>query len=134
MASLSTGGGGGEGVPEGTVTVWSGTLSDIPDGWLLCDGNNGTPDLTDRFVVGAGGGYSVDGRGGAEAHALSTSEMPSHNHGQNVDTSGNTGTHDPPASGAADADRTEGVTTTTGGDSAHENRPPYHALAYIQKA
>ncbi len=36
-----------------TIVMWSGTIATIPDGWVLCDGNNGTPDLRDKFVVGA---------------------------------------------------------------------------------
>ena len=41
-------------IPSGVIVMWSGTTSDIPTGWVLCDGDNGTPDLTDRFVIGAG--------------------------------------------------------------------------------
>jgi len=40
-------------IPPGVIVMWSGTIADIPDGWALCDGNNGTPDLRDRFIVGA---------------------------------------------------------------------------------
>lgn len=40
-------------VPSGAILMWSGTISNIPSGWVLCDGTNGTPDLRDRFVVGA---------------------------------------------------------------------------------
>lgn len=45
-------------VPRGVITMWFGTTSNIPAGWALCDGGNGTPDLRDRFVIAAGGGYS----------------------------------------------------------------------------
>jgi hypothetical protein len=45
-----------EGVPAGTIVMWSGTTGDIPTGYVLCDGNNSTPDLRDRFVFGAGTG------------------------------------------------------------------------------
>lgn len=40
-------------IPAGCILMWSGAIADIPAGWVLCDGNNGTPDLRDRFVVGA---------------------------------------------------------------------------------
>lgn len=39
-------------VPPGVIVAWSGVLSSIPSGWLLCDGNNGTPNLIDRFLQG----------------------------------------------------------------------------------
>lgn len=39
-------------VPPGVIVAWSGVLNSIPSGWLLCDGNNGTPNLIDRFLQG----------------------------------------------------------------------------------
>ncbi|MGJ0848633.1 hypothetical protein ACR77J_18340, partial [Tissierella praeacuta] len=49
----------GSGVPKGAILMWSGSIANIPEGWALCDGNNGTPDLRDRFIVGAGRAYSI---------------------------------------------------------------------------
>jgi hypothetical protein len=46
---------GGSAVPSGAIVMWSGTVASIPQGWLLCDGQNGTPDLRDRFIKGATG-------------------------------------------------------------------------------
>lgn len=46
-------------VPRGAIMMWSGTMSDIPAGWALCDGSRGTPDLRSRFIVAAGSGYAV---------------------------------------------------------------------------
>ena len=40
--------------PSGSIALWHGTLAAIPSGWIVCDGFNGTPDLRDRFVLGAG--------------------------------------------------------------------------------
>lgn len=68
------------GVPVGGIILWSGLLTDIPDGWALCNGLNGTPDLRDRFVVGAGTSYNPGGTGGANTVALSINEIPSHAH------------------------------------------------------
>ena len=51
-------------VPKGGIIIWSGSVNDIPAGWVLCDGSNGTPDLRDRFVLGAGNNYTVGATGG----------------------------------------------------------------------
>ena len=45
-------------VPVGGIIMWSGTTENVPAGWRLCDGNNGTPNLTDRFVIGASRTFS----------------------------------------------------------------------------
>ena len=67
-------------VPVGTIVLWSGTTSNIPTGWVLCNGSNGTPDLRDRFIVGAGSTYSVGATGGEASHTLTEDELPSHTH------------------------------------------------------
>jgi len=56
------------GVPSGTITLWSGAIVDIPSGWFLCDGNNGTPNLKNRFIIGAGGTYNPGDSGGYNTH------------------------------------------------------------------
>ena len=65
---------------SGMIILWSGNTGNIPTGFVLCDGNNGTPNLTDRFVVGAGAAYSPGATGGSSSVTLSTSQLPSHNH------------------------------------------------------
>ena len=60
--------------------MWSGQSSNIPSGWALCNGQNGTPNLQDRFIVGAGNQYSVGATGGANEVTLTTAQMPSHTH------------------------------------------------------
>src|SRR3990172_3920103 len=60
----------GSGIPSGGIILWSGPADQIPSGWALCDGANGTPDLRDRFVVGAGGGYEIGATGGEAKHPL----------------------------------------------------------------
>ena len=62
------------------IILWSGNTGNIPTGFVLCDGNNGTPNLTDRFIVGAGGAYSPGASGGSSTVTLSSSQLPSHNH------------------------------------------------------
>lgn len=74
-------------VPSGMIAQWSGAIGTIPTGWKLCNGTNGTPDLRDRFVIGAGGSYGVGGAGGS-ANAV----VVSHNHAAvSVSTSAFTG-------------------------------------------
>jgi hypothetical protein len=62
-------------IPTGAILLWSGSIGSIPAGYVLCNGNNGTPDLRDRFIVGAGSTYAVDATGGS-ADAI----VVSHNH------------------------------------------------------
>ena len=61
--------------------MWWGSVATIPLGWVLCDGTNNTPDLRDRFIVGAGNSYSLNNTGGASTVTLTLNQMPSHNHG-----------------------------------------------------
>ena len=115
-------------IPTGIIVMWSGPIANIPEGWVLCDGNNNTPDLRDRFIVGAGNTYAIGNTGGENFHTLTVNEMPSHNHG--------TGVPDPSrraADGVGNAKCINGNTSHTGGGQPHENRPPYYALAYIMK-
>lgn len=67
-------------VPSGAILLWSGSTASVPSGWYLCDGANGTPDLRDRFVVGAGGSYAVGATGGAASVTLDSTQIPSHTH------------------------------------------------------
>lgn len=46
-------------IPSGTIIIWSGAINAVPSGYYLCNGSNGTPDLRDKFVVGAGNSYAV---------------------------------------------------------------------------
>ena len=85
-------------LPRGIITMWSGATNAVPSGWALCDGNNGTPNLKDRFIVGAGQSYGVGNTGGnwtqtpsvwtnaagtgiqVAGTAINTSQMPWHTH------------------------------------------------------
>ena len=60
---------GDEPLPKGVIVMWSGALAEIPNGWILCDGNNGTPDLRDRFVMGAGTSQYQGTFGGSFTHS-----------------------------------------------------------------
>jgi hypothetical protein len=65
----------GTGIPTGVIFLWSGSIASIPSGFALCDGTSGTPDLRNRFIVGAGSTYAVNATGGS-ADAI----VVSHNH------------------------------------------------------
>lgn len=81
-------------IPVGAIMMWSGTLASIPSGFALCDGTsaNGqaTPDLRDRFIVGAANQANPGTTGGANNLTLTTSNMPSHSHGVGTIGSGHT--------------------------------------------
>ncbi|MCB0686366.1 MAG: hypothetical protein KDC53_07570, partial [Saprospiraceae bacterium] len=74
-------------IPAGGIIMWNGGA--VPDGWALCNGQNGTPDLRDRFVVGSGSTYAAGSNGGSSAVTLDTTNLPRHAH----DFAGNTGTN-----------------------------------------
>lgn len=67
-------------VRTGVIWMWSGAIANIPSGYQLCDGTNGTPDLRDRFIVTAGGSYSVGATGGSATISLDISQIPVHSH------------------------------------------------------
>ena len=78
----------GAAVPSGGIIMWSGAVSAIPTGWVLCNGSNSTPDLRNRFVLGAGSTYAVNATGGATTDSVTTDSAGSHSHGG---TTGNDG-------------------------------------------
>jgi hypothetical protein len=80
-------------IPAGVILMWSGSIASIPSGWVLCNGSSGTPDLRDRFIVGAGSTYAVNATGGSAAvtpagsvsgsiggTAITEAQMPKHFH------------------------------------------------------
>jgi hypothetical protein len=135
-------------IPAGGIFLWSGSIGSIPAGYVLCNGSNGTPDLRDRFVVGAGSTYAVDGTGGS-ANAI----VVSHTHTASVTDPGHTHGIFEPGSGAASqsgagevrmfqtltatsASNTTGISVTNasaGTSGTNANLPPYYALCYIMK-
>lgn len=146
----------GSTVPDDSWVICDGTVISDP---LSAYNGQTSPNLSGRFIVGLGKStdgattYSINNTGGEQTHTLITSEMPSHNHG--VTDPGHTHSHDDRyVTGGSDkamanlgsdnkkdetTSRTTGSKTTgisinnTGGGGAHENRPPYYALAYIMR-
>lgn len=148
-----------DGVPSGIITMWSGTYATIPTGWNLCNGTNGTPDLRDRFILGATVESDIGVTGGQHSVALTVDQMPSHNHTGTISTDGshthtvtdayvadtsaggyNGGTGGDPNTSTTRTTSSAGSHThtvtvnSTGGGQAHENRPAFYKLAYIMKA
>ena len=139
----------------GMIVMWSGHSNQIPPGWALCNGSNGTPDLRGRFIVGKGSGtyssspsgdsysYSHGATGGQQRVKLTTSELPSHNHANGEYdrlVRFNTGSDGEEAFDGNGSDNTNRFNLrwhhnirSVGGNRSHENRPPYFALCYIMK-
>jgi microcystin-dependent protein len=131
-------------VPKGLISMWSGAIGDIPEGWTLCNGDNGTPNLSGMFIVGynnADADYNDVGKtGGAKTVTLTVDQMPAHKHlavsGRFLYGSagmGNLSTATQDAVRNDGSNRTNDGLQNTGGGQPHENRPPYYTLAYIMK-
>jgi len=167
-------------VLRGMIIMWAGDVNQIPVGWALCDGQNGTPDLRDRFIVGAGSNYGVKTTGGQATVTLTEAQMPPHRHtgtaessqhrhiiptdsggggegwGQermiqanvynNANNWANANSYaytygDPVAQWTPNSAPTGGkgehthnlAINQSGAGQAHNNIPPYYALAYIMK-
>ena len=123
------------GAPAGCIVLWSGAASDIPDGWHLCDGTNGTPDLRDRFVIGAGNAYTPGATGGNAQITLTKEQLPAHTHTY-YETSGRA--RDYGMSGGANSviesvSSTSTYSGSTGSGQAVDILPPYYALCYIMR-
>jgi microcystin-dependent protein len=103
--------------PAGGIILWSGSTASIPSGWVLCDGSNSTPDLRDRFVVGAGSSYAVNATGGASSVTLATSQIPAHNHSASSSSSTtiNDSGHSHSISALRPSESGNTISTSTGG-------------------
>jgi microcystin-dependent protein len=93
-------------IPTGVITLWSGAIASIPSGWVLCNGSNSTPDLRDRFVVGAGSTYAVNATGGANTVTLDATMIPAHTHTFSATTSAVSNNHTHTFSGTTTQENT----------------------------
>ena len=121
---------------SGMIILWSGAADAIPTGFVLCDGNNSTPNLSGRFVVGydaSNSDYDVNDTGGSESVTLTVNQIPAHTH--NINLAVRAFYQEPRNFGVGtdgSANNSED-TGSTGGGQSHENRPPFYALCYIMK-
>lgn len=143
-------------VPVGAILMWSGSASEVPKGWVLCDGReydpqakSKAPDLRGRFIVAYDDrdtDYSQPGKtGGQKAVTLTIEQMPQHGHSGTTDNSSfpkenpmgrsTRGLDTAYASGVKSTDQVNHqhrfTTDSVGGGQPHENRPPFYVLAYI---
>jgi len=111
---------------SGMIMLWSGAQNAIPSGWVLCDGNNSTPDLRDRFVIGAGNSYSVGATGGATTDTINISSYTS-NAAQQTGNVRGVDNHN----GTYLAFKTHAHQFSV--QATIDTVPPYYALCYIMK-
>lgn len=134
--------GSGSGVPSGFIGMWHGT--EVPDGWALCDGSNGTPDLRGRFVLGESDDHAMGDTGGSEKVTLTVAQMPEHNHNERIPVDNtvrflyeNGSSHNNYTLQSSAVVKTSGSsvvsTANAGSSNPHSNMPPYYVLAYIMK-
>ena len=142
---------------SGMIMMWSGTVATIPSGWLLCNGTSGTPDLRNKFIIGANaddggaaktnvtGSYTQTG-GSKDAIVVShthTATVTDLGHAHSINAGGETpqGTRGESSTGFDSTFNTNTATTgitvsnsTTGSSGTNANLPPYYALAFIMKS
>ena len=120
-------------IPTGGIIMWSGAVNAIPTGFVLCDGTNNTPDLRDKFIIGAGN-LGVGTTGGQKDAIVPNHTHPTsvdsgrlfHQGGQNYTISyGGAGSYPGTVFSMNNPSNGESVTD--------KNLPPYHALCYIMK-
>jgi microcystin-dependent protein len=136
--------------PKGVIVSWYGSASSIPKGWTVCNGTNGTPDLRDRFILGAGPKYKINRKGGEASVRLTGRQLPIHSHSyQDVYWSEHRGWRSPPGASRKNVPGSLGSrrgqdsdnagyqfrrqTSNSGGNQPHNNMPPFQALLFIMK-
>ena len=138
---------------SGMIMMWSGTIATIPTGWVLCNGSNSTPDLRNKFVIGAhsdSAGVAYSTVTGSNTTSGGTKDAINVSHTHTLTDPGHKHTYDKTTGGAAaggggstsvagytttdTSTVTTGITISTEGSSGtNANLPPYYALAFIMK-
>lgn len=149
-------------IPAGLICMWAGSTETIPAGWAICDGTQGTPNLTDRFVIGAGTSLAAGEIGGTlgHSHPVTVTEAGAHTHPVTgiATSSSPTGVTLTPTTFRVENEQqqetmlksatisdpghshtTSGMTDSSGAhihtasSEAAEHIPPYYALAFIMR-
>ena len=137
-------------IEAGLIVEFFGLVSSIPSGWALCDGTNDTPDLRDKFIIGAGDLYSVEDTGGSvdavligHTHTGTLSSVGNHTHTGSYSNAPNEFFNTRPRSSAESSNSSLGsptgahshtVTINNAGSSpTNANLPPYYSLFHIIK-
>jgi hypothetical protein len=140
----------GVSIPSGVILMWSGTLANIPSGWKLCDGSEGTPDLREKFLMGARAGQNPGTTGGAVNKTTAGHVHAQTVHAHSVTLSGNTNPdattggnitgaslsqtgHSHAVTLSGNTNNSAVADTGTKTDSIADIRPPYYEIAFIMK-
>jgi len=122
------------GIPTGVIVMWSGSVASIPSGFVLCDGNNSTPDLRDRFIVGAkqddSGTAKTNITGSLTSTGGDTTDSVSFNATTSYET---TVTNASSAYNGAQGGSRDRHSHAVSGSMTVDILPPYFALAFIMK-
>ena len=106
----------GANMPPGSIIMWAGTIASIPSGWIICDGNNGTPNLLGRFVEGVATAATNPGTTGGSINKTTAG----HDHTMSAEVGDNLGGPDP-----------SNVNSNT--DFIADIRPPFYDIAFLMK-
>lgn len=127
-------------LPSGSIVMWGKSIAEIPLGWVLCDGTNGTPDMRNRSPIGADADVagvpnttvtgSATQTGGEATHTITITEMPAHTHDFTLYSTGGGNLVERSQNAGPTFTQT---TSSTGGGAAHNNMHPYFALPFIMK-
>lgn len=110
-------------IKSGMILLWSGAIGLIPGGYVICDGTHGTPDLRDRFILGAGATFPVDFSAGSFTH---THNFTGDGHYHELDVGVG-------LTGGTAIDNFTTVDAATGTTDPGNSVPPFYALAWIMK-
>lgn len=122
-------------IPAGVILAYHNADGTIPAGWAICDGQNGTPDLRGRFILGASESRTAGSKGGSETHTLTVDELPAHTHTVSGVTITESTAGGSLFSGGEDeiSPGDSSISGATGKGAAIDMMPPYYVLVYIMK-